>query len=183
MNKKYELVEHKSPHSAENKAKYYIVALRDIPEVGVEKGDHGGYIDGEHNLEQVGNCWVESTGCYVEGKACVYGNALITGSANVRDNAQVFGNAIVTDDASVSGYACVYENAKLGGYAKVGGRARVCGNAVVTEDARVRGNAIVFGNAVICDTACVDGIAVVPGGEVDGLTRLPEYTLSNLLTV
>ena len=61
-----------------------IIALKDFNLV--KKGDFGGLIGAEKNLNQDGNAWV-------------YGNA------QVSDDAQVYGNARVSDDAQVSGDA------------------------------------------------------------------------------
>ena len=78
--KKYDLIREKSL--------FRIVALKDFS--NVKKGDLGGLIEKEGNLDQQGNCWV-------------YGNARIIGDAFVCDNARVSGNAFVGDNARVSG--------------------------------------------------------------------------------
>lgn len=80
--KKYDLIREKSL--------FRIVALKDFS--NVKKGDLGGLIEKEGNLDQQGNCWV-------------YGNARIIGDAFVCDNARVYGNAFVGDNAYVSGNA------------------------------------------------------------------------------
>lgn len=73
---------------------YRIRALRDIPQRGVKAGDLGGYVEGEHNLDQNDDSWV-------------YGNARVYGKA------RVYGNARVYDDSWVSGKARVYDDARL----------------------------------------------------------------------
>ena len=100
----------------------------------VVKGEYGGYIENENNLDQSGNAWV-------------YDDAWVSG------NARVFGNAWVFDDAWVSG------NARVCGNAQVYDDARVYGNAQVSGDAWVSGNARVFGNARVCGDAWVYGNA------------------------
>ena len=67
----------------------------------------GGWIEGEWNLSQEGECFVYENGI-VCGNARVYGNACISGDALVCGNARVYGDAIVTGDSIVSDYACVY---------------------------------------------------------------------------
>ena len=107
----------------------------------VEKGELGGFIEKEDNLSHDGNAWV-------------YGDARVSGDAQVYGNAWVFGNAQVSGDARVSGDAWVYGNAQ------VYGNAWVSGNAQVYGDARVSGNAQVSGDARVYDAA---DYAVVKG--------------------
>ena len=92
----------------------------------VSKGDLGGYIEKESNLDQSGNAWVY-------GDARVFGDAQVSGDAWVYGDARVFGDAQVSGDARVSGDAQVYGNAW------VYGDAQVYGNAWVYGDARVYG--------------------------------------------
>ena len=92
----------------------------------VSKGELGGYIEKEENLDQSGDAWVS-------GNALVYGNARVSGDALVYGNARVSGDALVYGNAWVSGNALVYGNAW------VYGNARVSGDAWVSGDARVYG--------------------------------------------
>ncbi|MFA5659605.1 MAG: hypothetical protein WC900_10030, partial [Oscillospiraceae bacterium] len=64
-----------------------IKALRDINGV-CKKGDLGGFIENEKNLNVSGNAWV-------------YGNAQVYGDAWVYGDAQVYGGARVYGDAQV----------------------------------------------------------------------------------
>ena len=66
----------------------------------VDKGEKGGYIEREANLQVYGDAWVS-------GDARVYGNAWVYG------NARVYGNALVYGDAWVYGDARVYGNAQV----------------------------------------------------------------------
>ena len=69
----------------------------------VEKGELGGFVEKEENLDHDGDAWVS-------GDAMVYGNARVSGNARVYGNAWVSGNARVSGDAWVSGdqmYAAV----------------------------------------------------------------------------
>jgi len=96
--KKYELI------SEPNTNLRRVVALIDIPAIGVHKKDHGGMIESENNLSHDGNCWVS-------GDALVYGNALVYGDALVYGNARVYGDALVYGNARVYGNALVYGDA------------------------------------------------------------------------
>ena len=78
----------------------------------VSKGDKGGFIEKEVNLEQDGNAWVYGD-ARVSGNAWVYGDAQVSGNAQVYGDAQVSGNAWVYGDARVSGNAWVYGKLKL----------------------------------------------------------------------
>nr|DAK60598.1 MAG TPA: Putative transferase, nesg, ydcK, Structural Genomics.38A [Caudoviricetes sp.] len=94
--KKYELTTNTKMHLG--RKLFQIKAL--VSFGGVEKGDLGGYIEKEDNLEHSGNAWVS-------GDALVYGNASVYGAARVSGNALVYGNARVSGNASVYGNALV----------------------------------------------------------------------------
>ena len=66
----------------------------------VKKGELGGWIEKEKNLNQNNNAWVFDN-------ALVFGNARVSGSARVSDNAWV------SDNAEVSGNAWVFGELKL----------------------------------------------------------------------
>ena len=83
-----------------------------------KKGELGGWIEKEDNLEQDGNAWVY-------GDAQVYGNARVYGDARVYGNAQVYGNARVYGDAQVYGNARVYGDAQVYGDARVYGKLKL----------------------------------------------------------
>ena len=87
MNKKYELTK-ETTLSWDNKTLFRIKALVTIKNV-VKKGESGGFIEAEANLDVYGNAWVS-------GDARVYGNAWVSGDARVYGNAWVqFGRLTV----------------------------------------------------------------------------------------
>lgn len=109
--RKYEVLS--EPVTAPNgEVCYQIKALKDIPVIGVEKGDLGGYVSSEISLSHSGNSWVFEGG-YIGGSAIIEGDAIVgdgatvTGTAHVKDNAvicrgvMVDGNAIVGGDVIV----------------------------------------------------------------------------------
>ena len=63
-----------------------------------QKGDFGGYVEKEGNLDQENDAWVS-------GNAWVSGDARVSGNAWVSDNARVSGDAWVSGNARVSGNA------------------------------------------------------------------------------
>lgn len=60
-------------------------------------GEVGGWVEGEHNLNHSGACWVADN-------AAVYDRALVRDDAIVSCRANVYGQAIVRGQARVSGY-------------------------------------------------------------------------------
>jgi hypothetical protein len=95
-----------------------IVALRAFGDV--KKGEPGGFIEAERNLDHSGNAWV-------------YGDAWVSGNAWVYGDAWVYGNAWVSGNAWVYGDARVYGNARVSGNARVYGDARVYKGNTTTE--------------------------------------------------
>jgi len=156
---------------------YRIKALKYIPSMKVKKGDLGGWIESEDNLDQKGNCWVGDeakvyANARVFGDALVYDNAWVYGKAEVYDNARVFGDALVYDNAWVYGKAEVYDNARVFGDAKVFNNALVYDNAWVYGRAEVYDNARVFGDAEVYDSQIYDraevcGTAKIYSGKVN----------------
>ena len=73
-----------------------------------KKGDLGGYVEKESNLDHSGNAWV-------------YGNAWVSGAARVSGAAWVYGDAQVYENAQVSVAARVYGNTQVYGDAWVFG--------------------------------------------------------------
>ena len=144
--------------------------IRALVEFGnVSKGEFGGYVEKEENLNHYGDAWVSgdaqvygnakvSGNAWVYGDARVYGNALVSGDAQVYGNAQVYGDAWVSGNAKVSGNA-----ARVSGNAEVYGGAQVYGDAWVSDNAWVYGNAQVYGNAKVSGDAWVSGDAQVSG--------------------
>ena len=79
---------------------FRIKALVEFGEV--EKGELGGFVEKEENLDHDGDAWVYGD-ARVSGDAEVYGNARVYGDAEVFGNARVSGDAWVSGDARVSG--------------------------------------------------------------------------------
>lgn len=145
--KKYELLKNDTLVHG-NKTLYRIRALVDFDLV--KKGDFGGYVESESNLDHDGCAWVG-------GNAKVYGDALVS------DNAWVSGNAQVYDDAKVHGEAFVYNEAHIYGEAEVYGKAHVHGNVKIYDEAQVYDEAIVYGNAKVNGDVHVRSFAIISG--------------------
>lgn len=163
----------------EGRTLYRIKALRSFK--WVSAGDLGGYIEGEHNLSQIGTCWVFDD-------AKIFDKAIVRDEAEITNEAQVFGEAIVADQAKVYGYANlrddsmtmghgeVCEYARLSNKAVVENHAKVYGHARVEGEASVRNFAEVYGNARVTGYSFVDDDAKVYGyATIDGQARIYEH--------
>ncbi len=154
--------------SFEGRKLHRIQALIDIPSIGVEAGDLGGYIEEESNLKHNGTCWVFDDakvygltiikdGATVRGNASVggnqYGYVIMKDTAAVYDNAKVYGNVTLAGSSKIYDHAEVYSERKPSSYSKGGvrvyGSACVCGYAKVKDASSIYGNAYISGNVTI----------------------------------
>ncbi|MBY0361844.1 MAG: hypothetical protein K2X45_08040, partial [Phreatobacter sp.] len=151
---------------------YRIYAVVDIPRHGVKAGDAGGFIRRLSNLSQTGDCWIAEEGI-VDEIATVEGNALVSGTAMVRNFTVVCENAHVTGEAHVADKCMISEDGHVGEQAQVFGTCYVQGNAYVGGEATVLGNSVIYGNASITGTARITGHSWIAGnhsvtsGEID----------------
>jgi NDP-sugar pyrophosphorylase family protein len=95
--RKYEITNETHPN---NKNLKRIRALKDFS--NVKRGELGGFIESEKNLDQEGNCWL-SGNAKVFRNAVVSGDAVVSGNAVVSGYAKVYGDAVVSDNAQVYG--------------------------------------------------------------------------------
>ena len=128
--------------------------------IRVRKGDLGGFIEKEENLDYKSEAWVFPGGMVYEGGK-VSGYAMIRGkNVRVSGNAQVYGfaylsgyvvvrdNAEVCDDAEVSGYA---------GYVVISDDAKVCVDAKVSGQGVIGGKSRVIGEIKLHKVVITDG--------------------------
>lgn len=87
----------------------------------IDKGSLGGWVEGEENLSQSGECWVADEAA-VFGKGWVQDNAFVCGNAMVYNRGWAFGDAVVCGCAEVRHGADVGGNVRIHGRAKVGGK-------------------------------------------------------------
>ena len=115
----------------------------------VTKEDIGGFINGFHNLSQLGDCWV-------------YDNAMITGPGNSKvSGAQVSGNAKIKDYVYVGGMARIFGNAQVKNNAQILDNVVISGNAVVSDYARIYDNVQITGNTHIRNFKVIHGNSVI----------------------
>lgn len=120
--RKYEILP--EPIAAPNgEVCYRIKALKDIPVVGVEKGDLGGCVSNATSLSHSGSSWIFEGG-------------FVVGNAIVEDDAIVGDGALVGDTACISGIAVICKGVVIDSNAQVGG-------AVVVRHGNIGNGAIV----------------------------------------
>lgn len=136
--------------SVDGRKLHRIQANVDIPALGVEAGDLGGYIEKEDNLSHRGTCWVFDN-------AKVYGDAVLKDGATARGEATVCGNqygvVIMKDGAAVYDKAKIYGNVTVAGCAKIYDNAEV--HSEIKPSSKSKGGVRIFGSACICGYAVV----------------------------
>ena len=127
---------------------YRIQALKSFSDV--KEGDIGGFVQGENNLSQFGNCWIY-------------------------DYAEVSGYASVEDDAIVKGCSRVLGYSKVNWKSVVQDYALVHGHSLITDCAQVMGDSLICDNCTIEDNAIVRD-AVIQDTSIIGLNGLVQST-------
>lgn len=197
--KKYQLTDETYTYrrDLEDVCLHRIKALVDIPSSGVKKGELGGWVEGENNLSQEGDCWVFQEArvsghakvtqnarvaghavvcenatlqgsCFVSGHVYISGKCVVKGFVNVCGHAEVSGCAVITEHARVHGSAKISQNGVVEGHCEVTGAATVSGYALVNGNAFVGDNAVVRGHARVIERAFVGHSAVVSGSALVG---------------
>ncbi len=144
MEKKYELIE-------TDCKSFRIKALKDFQLITgemVKKGDLGGAVNGEHNLSQEGNCWIEFE-ARVFDNSTVSGNAVMKGNSWAKDNSIVSGNAVMKDHSCAKGDSRISGNAVMKDNSMALGNSTVSGNAVMKDWSMVYNNSIITENAIV----------------------------------
>ena len=154
--KKYEITDIAHP---DNPKLHRIRALTDVG-ADVHKGDFGGYVETEDNLDQEGFAWIGEDAIACE-DSYIGGYAILADSAVARDSAYVGNNAVIADHAVVQDNAIV-----CGGY--ISGNSCICGNAILNADTQtlcapmIGGNARVYGE-LTGNVVCQGSAVVLPG--------------------
>lgn len=120
--RKYEILP--EPIAAPNgEVCHRIKALKDIPVIGVKKGDLGGCVSNATSLSHSGSSWIFEGG-------------FVVGNAIIKDDAIVGDGALVGDTACISGIAVICKGVVIDSNAQVGG-------AVVVRHGNIGNGAIV----------------------------------------
>lgn len=155
---------------------YHIRALKNFNDV--KRGDLGGYLESEKNLDHDGNCWVYDNAyvcdnALVKDNAIISGNARIHNEANISGNAAIFGNAAIYGNVLISDFAKIFDEASIYDNVEIMGHAIIKDKAMILEHAIVTDNAIIYGNAYVLGYAKVFGNGQVGFGFIyHGLNRL-----------
>lgn len=108
------------------RAVFQIMAVRNIPSIGVKVGDLGGWIEKRSNLSQRGKCWVFPD-AWVYDDAVVKDNACAGGKSRISGEAKLMGNAFVWN-------ASVYERVAMQGFARAIGPLHIFGDTIIETD-------------------------------------------------
>lgn len=82
--------------NARNHVCYRIIALKDIGDGLIKKGELGGFVESTKNLSQDGEAWIYDD-------SVVLGNASVTGNAQIYGKSIIFGDVRATSESSVCG--------------------------------------------------------------------------------
>ena len=162
--KKYEITDIAHP---DNPKLHRIRALTDVG-TDVHKGDLGGFVETENNLDQEGFAWIGEDAIACE-DSYIGGDAILADSAVARDSAYVGNNAVIADHAVVQDNAIV-----CGGL--LTGKSCVCGYAVIRQDEQtlcapiIDGSARVYGE-ISGNVVCRGNAVVLPGTKLDNRTQ------------
>lgn len=132
--RKYELTDETINY--DGRILHRIRALKNIPNIHVNKGDLGGYVETENNLSHYGDCWISQ-------------NAKVYDCAIILDNAKVKGNATVYNHARIGDCARITDNVKVHGFSNIRYDIRIHDNVEITEFACVYGICSLWGDAII----------------------------------
>ncbi|MBL0717891.1 MAG: hypothetical protein JJV93_01325 [Alphaproteobacteria bacterium] len=123
---KYEFT--KETKKVDGKLLYRIRAFRDFGDI--DKGQLGGWAEGNWNLSHDGDCWIHDD-------AMSYDEGSVSGNAQIYDNAKVFYKAKISGNVEMSDTAIAC------------GNANISGDVVLSNNVRIGGDVILSGNIMI----------------------------------
>jgi len=171
--KKYRLTDERIPFETPfgNITLIRIQALKSFG--NIKKGQKGGWVSGDWNLSQEGDCWI-----YDEAK--VYNFARIYGNAQIKEFAEVSNYAVVTDNAEIFGQAKITRSARVEGCAKIGGCARIKGNAFIYGyKIFIGGNVEIGNNIILNDNVNLNGdVRILNDNDIKIFNWNQEYPLA-----
>lgn len=154
---------------------YRIRALEDFGDV--KKGDLGGWIENESNLDRFnGECWIYDDAIVcgnstVSGYVTIKDNAIIMDKVEVKDYVKISGNAIILDNCIITGHAVIKDSVKISGNCHINGCPNISGNVIIKDNVWIKGSeCIISDNAKLMDNARINPI---PG----------EWNRSRILTI
>lgn len=185
-NKKYMLTDYTKEYDGHTL--YRIRALKDF--AGKKAGELGGFVEGEHNLSQYGNCWIQQDSM-VFNIAHIGDNALVTksiiyGNAKALENSRViqsimYGDAIIKDCA-IANNAYIYHKSIISGESRVSGHLAFKG--IIKDKVSINGPYVkvtgkdieLSGEVQLSDYVEIDEYAKVRGkSRIMGHSRITDY--------
>ena len=159
------------------KTVYPIRALKNFADV--KKDEIGGFVSGEDNLSQAGECWIYFGGIAME-------NARVEQNAKVKKGAVVSGSALVTGNSVLENNVHIRKNAEVYG-ANIKNNVCVTGKAIVEEGAQIENNVFIDRLVRIGKNARVNNFTVFSGwidigdGAEISSTRLTDDFVSSII--
>ena len=150
MPRKYKLTDETQEYGG--RILYRIEAIRRVG--AIEPGKKGGWVEGEHNLNHFGDCWVADNAiccddAVVSGNAWVMDSAVVCHNAYVGCIASVCGESLMCDESILTGAAILTDNAIMCDKSKAYGNATIQCHAMLCEQSTARGFSVIGGTAVI----------------------------------
>ncbi|MFI3231121.1 MAG: hypothetical protein R3Y29_06200 [bacterium] len=157
-NQKYILLKVKNPDHSKTDFLYRIRAIKSFNDV--KAGDLGGYVSGEDNLSQEGNCWI-------------YDDSMVLDYAFIDQNALIFRNSIIRDNARISSNTNIV-NSHISDNVYIIGESQVF-ESVIKNDVSITGSAIVI-NSLITDNVEIKNNSRVISANIKEFNKLFDNT-------
>lgn len=150
---------------------YRIVALRSFG--AVEKGEIGGFVEGENNLSHRGNCWIAGN-AMVRQQAQVQHDSLACDYVDIHGNAQLLDQTLACNRADIGGKVKMTDSSTAAEFTRLFGsfetrdQSRMGGHSVGSGLAVVSGNRHIGGHCVLGGTFHIGGEGLLDGGTWNG---------------
>ena len=161
---KYALIPVTPFDQARGSPAYRIIAVRNIPSLGISFGALGGYVTGHHNLSHKMDCWIADD-AWVTEYASVHHFAKVCQTARVSGHAEISGEAIVGQEALVTDRSLVCDHAVVRGKAKMYDQTQALGHSSLADEVVLRDKAVVHDVHLWGDTL-VDSNTVLNANQV-----------------
>ena len=173
---KYELTEDSREIKIDEKIikLHRIRALEDYSKV--KKGDIGGWVESEDNLDLFcGYSWIYDD-------AIVCGNAIASGYCQIRENAIITDNAEIRDFAKISGNVKIFDNCIICKHAEIADNVIISGKCCISGETEVNKNVRISGNVFIHGYSSVitDNVQIMDNVEIDAVK---DYTTGEKLKI
>ena len=141
-NRKYEMTN--ITMEFEERTLYRIRALKNFR--NVKAGDLGGWVSGEYNLSQEGECWI-------------YDEAKCMDNARMYHNSAMYNNAVMCDFSEIHGcsemhnYSAMLDNSRMYNCSAMYDNSRMYNDSKMYNNSRMFDNSAMYNNAVMLDNS------------------------------